>query len=499
MPWLFIFLLGLGGCSSCDTELVGDAAFEAAEDLPAQDHGMDPDMEIPEDPDAHDHTQDEIEPEPDAIEDVEVDHTPDLENWVLTLGESRLDSPAALLPADDGGVIAAGWVYAPLAGNVFYLVELDASGSIVRQRAFKPEGTCEITDLVYAPDGGLIAAGRLYVDDTLHWDAWILRLDPAWNVVWQKALGGDRPDSVRAVAYLDDGSIAAAGYTRSFGQGQDDLWVFLLSEHGEVLWQNCMGGESGDAANALVVSLGGDIVVLGETASFGLGSYDMWLVSLDRTGSVNWQETMGGEFAEFGNALIAPAPGTLIAAGSALSSRGAFYDVLVMELDAEGAVVWQKILPVDETDVAAALAPRVGREGFIVAGRTTSLGLGSGDLWVIGMDGAGNPDWQRTFGSEGMESAVDVIWTVDEAVFVAGVTNGLGESAALDWVLARLDSDGGFDGSCSLTAESAAATVETESIAQESFATLEETSAAIRDTHAEVWDYSASPVFHCPQ
>jgi hypothetical protein len=497
---LVSFLLGpaAGSCSSCGTELVGDAATEETGDLAPEDAGIDPHTEPGPDPDAGDPSADETETEGDAIEDLEPEHEAGQQNWILSLGESNRDEPGALLPADDGNVIAAGWIYAHGAGNVLYIVELDPLGRIVRQRAFKPEGTCEVSDLTFAPGGGLVVAGRLYVDETLHWDAWIVRLDAAWDMVWQKALGGDSPDSVNDVAVLADGSIAAAGGTRSFGLGQEDLWIFLLDGDGEVQWQKSMGGESSDTARAMFACRGGDILVLGETASFGLGSYDMWLVSFDRSGSLNWQETLGSEYAEFGNALMEQDTGSLIAAGSALSPRGAFYDFLVMKLDARGGIVWQKILPVDETDVPAAIEMRSMADHFIVAGRTSSLGMGSGDLWVIGMDDTGALTWQRTFGSEGSESAVDVTLTTDHALVVAGVTNGLGESAALDWVVARLNDDGGFDGACSLTAETEAAILDGEVVIRYIAAEAQSTTAAVRDTHAEEWDYLAHPVFHCP-
>ena len=65
-------------------------------------------------------------------------------------------------------------------------------------------------------------------------DVWVLRLDANGNVKWQKTYGGSDHDKARAVAVAKNGDIIVAGETDSFGAGLDDVWVLRLPSSGEL-------------------------------------------------------------------------------------------------------------------------------------------------------------------------------------------------------------------------------------------------------------------------
>ena len=58
----------------------------------------------------------------------------------------------------------------------------------------------------------------------------------------------DRLTAAMIVEPTDDGGYVAAGYTYSYGAGSSDAWLLSLDAGGDILWQKTYGGASSDSA-----------------------------------------------------------------------------------------------------------------------------------------------------------------------------------------------------------------------------------------------------------
>ncbi len=87
-----------------------------------------------------------------------------------------------------------------------------------------------------------------------------------------------------------------AGSTYSFGAGSYDAWVLKLDGSGNVQWQNTYGDIFVDAAYSIQQTTDGGYIVAGRTNSFGASARggDAWVLKLDGSGNVQWQNTYGG-------------------------------------------------------------------------------------------------------------------------------------------------------------------------------------------------------------
>lgn len=85
-----------------------------------------------------------------------------------------------------------------------------------------------------------------------------------------------------------------AGYTRSFGAGNYDPWLLKLESNGNVIWEKTYGDIGSDSAYSVQKTQDGGFIVAGETASFGTGNTDYWVIKLDENGIITWQKTFGG-------------------------------------------------------------------------------------------------------------------------------------------------------------------------------------------------------------
>ncbi len=122
-----------------------------------------------------------------------------------------------------------------------------------------------------------------------------------------------------------------------------------------------------DEVEGLAVSPDGDIVAAGWTRSFGEADHAL-LLRLDGDGNVKWQRIYGEKYAYYANAvaLTPPDGGDIVVAGSTNSppSGGGTTDVWVARLDPDGNIRWQKVYGGRDNDVAWAVA--VAPNGDIV-------------------------------------------------------------------------------------------------------------------------------------
>ena len=360
--------------------------------------------------------------------------------WEKTFGGAEDDGVVALTALPDGGLAAAGWTASKGAGSAdAWVLRLDAAGNLVWDRTFGGADWDGATALAALPDGGLAVAGRTDSKGAGDRDAWVLRLDAAGSVVWERTFGGVRGDKANALAVLPDGGLAVAGVTASKGAGGADAWVLRLDAGGSLLWEHTFGGALGDMATALAVLPDGGFAVAGWTESKGAGDLVVWVLRLDAAGNLVWDRTFGAAVEDTAAALIVLADGGLAVAGITESKGAGGLDVWVLRLDAAGNLLWDRTFGGADWDAAQALTA-LPDGGFALAGWTRSKGAGAGDAWVLGLDATGNLVWERTFGGSGHDEALSVTALPDGGLAVAGWTTAKGAGGADAWVI-RLESD----------------------------------------------------------
>jgi hypothetical protein len=144
------------------------------------------------------------------------------------------------------------------------------------------------------------------------YDYWIVKLDTIGNIQWQKSLGGDTIDMAYSVQQTIDRGYIIAGNTYSnngdisgnHGGWWQDSWIVKLDTAGNIQWQKCFGGTGGDQANSIKQTTDGGYIFTGATTSNNgnvSGNHDItgnttdyWLVKLDTSGNIQWQKCLGG-------------------------------------------------------------------------------------------------------------------------------------------------------------------------------------------------------------
>jgi Domain of unknown function (DUF5122) beta-propeller len=147
-------------------------------------------------------------------------------------------------------------------------------------------------------------------------DVVLLKLDPQGTLVWQRAYSAaEIADARGGVAVAADGSVYVAGgiqdVTRS-GNAVNDTSIAKFAPDGGLVWDRGYDGKDGDFPGGVVALADGSILIGGETASFGAGSDDAFLLQLDATGRGSACNSWGGQGLDHGDDVEVAPDGTIV-------------------------------------------------------------------------------------------------------------------------------------------------------------------------------------------
>lgn len=304
--------------------------------------------------------------------------------------------------------------------------------------------------------GGFLRSHGVLVDNCNHStlkDGLVTHLDAAGTTLWQRCLGGADDDRFYAIATAQDSGYFAAGTTAStdgdvvgYHGGDGDAWVVRLNNAGDLIWQRCLGGTEFDAAYALAATADGGCIVAGTAwstdgdVSGNHGAGDGWLVKLATDGTIEWQRCLGGAQMDYFSDVAVVGTGGYILAGTTLSNDGDVTGYLgdpgwndnawVVKVDPDGNLQWQQVHAPTLHDRGRAIAP-LPSGGYLFAGSNSSIdignteGHGGGDFWVAKLNGTGLAEWERWLGGTSGDFAMDVAVDDNGDYFVSGYSGSV--------------------------------------------------------------------------
>jgi predicted secreted protein len=84
---------------------------------------------------------------------------------------------------------------------------------------------------------------------------------------------------------------------------------------------------------------------------------------------------------------------------------------------------------------------QTGDGGYIVSGRTSSVGAGNFDAWLVKVDASGNVQWNKTWGGSQDDRVQDMVITSDGGYALCCLANSFGAGSADFWLI-KTDANG---------------------------------------------------------
>jgi hypothetical protein len=365
----------------------------------------------------------------------------------------------------------------------YYILKLDANGEVVWQQLYGGSGWDGALSIQQTDGGGYIVAGGSDSTDipgtNYHGgsaDYYILKLDANGAVVWQQMYGGSGEDEAISIHQTSDGGYIVAGMSSSTdipgctNHGNGDYYLLKLDADGAVVWQRMYDGSDGDIAYSIQQTSDNGYIVAGMSFSTDIpginnhGGLDYYLIKLDSDGLVVWQRMEGGAGVDMAFSIQQTSDGRYIVAGQSNSTDipGVFnyggWDYYVLKLDADGAVVWQRMYGGSGNEGLGQLPGNpiiypTNDGGYIVAGVSGSTDIpgvfnhGGWDYYLLKLDADGAVVWQQMYGGSSSDEAYSIQQTSDGGYIVAGYSGstdipGVTNHGGFDYYLLKLDADG---------------------------------------------------------
>ncbi len=328
--------------------------------------------------------------------------------WAHGFGAAGLDTGQSVTVDAHGNVIVTGYFsgtvdFDPGSGTHnltsnggstdVFVVKLDSAGNLVWAHRF---GTAAI-DLGFGvavdAHGNVTLTGHF--EDTVDFDpgsgthilnsngsddVFVVKLDPAGNLVWARGFGAGGSDAGQSVAVDAHGNVTLTGYFEStvdfdpglgihnlISGGSTDVFVVKLDSAGNLVWAHGFGAGALDLGFGVAVDAHGNVTLTGRftgTVDFdpgpdphnltsSAGSTDAFVVKLDAAGNLVWAHPFGAAGADRGNSAAMDAHGNVTLTGRFTGTvdfdpgpdtheltGNALDDAFVVKLDPAGNLVW---------------------------------------------------------------------------------------------------------------------------------------------------------------
>ena len=355
--------------------------------------------------------------------------------WDNTIGGNDLDRVESIIQDVDGGYVIGGWSGSNISGDKnencrgfydYWIVKLNSLGIIQWQKTIGGSNRDILNNIIQTNDGGYFLGGTSNSnisgeksEDSIDFsdDYWVLKLDNSGNIEWQNTIGGNSEDMLESVLQTPDGGFLLAGHSRSgisedkteINQGNYDYWIVKVNHLGNIEWQNTIGGDDGDILTNVTQSYDGGYLLVGESWSTmsgdktenNYGDSDYWIIKIDETGSIEWQNTIGGNeadgcldtYSDFdGSYWIVGFSSSNISGDKTVPSNGSI-DIWLLKLNNSGEILNQYSIGGSHSDYSGSINRTTDNKIFLggnsrsdISGDKTENSIGENDYWVLKLD-----------------------------------------------------------------------------------------------------------------
>jgi len=332
--------------------------------------------------------------------------------WDKTFGGTGTDQLYSLQQTTDGGYILGGLSESGISGDKtealkgsvdYWVVKISSDGVKEWDKGFGGTGPDYLQTLRQTSDGGYMLAGisqsGIGGDKTQaskgNSDYWVVKISNTGTKEWDKTFGGNSADILLLLQQTTDGGYMLGGYSQSGLSGDktqaskgglNDYWIVKISSEGIKEWDMTFGGDGYDQLYSFQqTSDGGYLLggysnsgISGDKTEAPKGGFDIWVVKISSSGTIEWDKTIGGSGSEHFYASVQTSDDGYILAGSSTSG---------------------------------------------ISGDKTEASKGSNDYWLVKISGTGVKDWDKSFGGSGSDQLYSFQKTSDGGYILAGLSD----------------------------------------------------------------------------
>ena len=271
---------------------------------------------------------------------------------------------------------------------------------------------------------------------------WALRLDQDGNVIWNQTFLEGSGTELRCAFNLSDGFLLVGN--EFLPSGDENGYVAKINSQGALIWETpIVGGEDINKFFSAIATQDG-FVLFGLTYSNAYGESNAWVVKIDANGNVVWNKTYSNAIDSAATSGALAPDGNYMVAGYTKSQGNNNYSFLLMQIDPNGNMIWNKTY--GETGSQEASAMTKAPDGYVIVGDTQSPDSNI-HAWVVKVDWNGTMLWAKTVGGKNADSPYFISPSEDGGYLVGGFTFSFC-AVNRDFWLFKIDDSGQVTWSC---------------------------------------------------
>lgn len=261
-----------------------------------------------------------------------------------------------------------------------------------------------------------------------------------YGLVFLPAFSQDRTDSYPInIHFSTDTSVVVYGSSSTLatnGQG----FITHFDSLGAEIWSKELGDSLDDAIMS-VTTFDSLIYFIGNSKIYGQDDNDFWIGCINNNGNYLWNRTIGSLSIDHGISITTDSLGYIYTGGNTQGIGSSLGGVMVAKLNQQGFLIWGNVYDgsgIDEIKIIKTLT----NGKIIVAGKTTSSGLGDEDAFMLCVDSLGTVEWTRAYGGTGADEFRDVVY-FNNYLYCVGSTTSFGFGDKDIWVT-KIDLNGNW-------------------------------------------------------
>jgi len=221
---------------------------------------------------------------------------------------------------------------------------------------------------------------------------------------FKKSFGGDKFDRALFIDHTSDGGYIVCGYSNSFNNSNSyDIYVVKLDGSATIQWQRTFGGNRTDVGWGIKELKDKTYLLFG---AIGVDSTndDIFIAKLDANGNKLWEKTYGGNTYERCTQMIPTTDNNFVLIGQRNIKEGNI-DSYVLKIDVNGNLIWEKTFggPFVERTFYGAEIPG---EDLLISGLTLPHGNNKADIYFLRLTKNGDLVWNKTYGEKNVHEIV---------------------------------------------------------------------------------------------
>ncbi len=273
-------------------------------------------------------------------------------------------------------------------------------------------------------------------------DTFLLKYNPSGSLLWQRTWGGNGTDQPSSVEVDSAGNIYVVGITNSFTHspscpGCFDVFILKFDPAGNLIWQKTWGDSWQYFAKGVAVDSSDNIYVTGQSSNYN--GIQTFILKINSTGQLIWQRAWGTglSIASLDGSVALDSHGNIFVTGSLQTSNGDERSIYLFKVNSTGNLLWQYLWGDGNHDETDAIAADSSGAVYLTGHNHTLNNNGScsfhpcDSLLLMKVDENGSMIWQNVWKNADLVYGLGVAVDPSHYAYVTGVVLNPGGGGAV--------------------------------------------------------------------